>query len=365
MVRRFYPDWARIDPFCKPDWRWRRATRLVDEHRPYLPRRDDEATGRCMTYLRDRARGGDLGRRYPDLHSAHELHVAGGDNRLLVEARMLAGQSDNQIACLTGLTQGVVAAFHDSFYDVRDLVERKAGDWVAFQACGHTPGPAVANREVLLRLFGYFSGPCILDLVVPFLTGGFDLSSDAVPSEMCPRLAQTMKLGLRLMLMPDTEETRNRITQSNAGLLAGQSLAAVLESLSTPKKTRGGRPRSSTTPSGAAAMMLHKPVEVQNGVGTAVRDGLDVLLRSPTHGVEGGENLPRIRASGSDGREEGGGRASEAKSGGSTHAGTARTDSSSRGSARPTVRSGDDTGDCRAVRGGVVAAVPSRLEDVA
>lgn len=255
MAKRYFPALERVNPFRKLDWRWQRAGHLVCQHRPFLPHRDDAATGRCMAYLRDRLRGADLHRQHHALDAAHAVYAGGGDRRVTLEARILAADSDEDIAAKVGLSPAAVGAFHDTFFDVRELVLRRASDWVTIRACGHTPGSLnVANRHVLLRLLGFFGGPHVLDLISPFLTDGFDLASDAVPAGVDPSLAKSIKLNLRLMLLPDTQETRRRFIRAGA-LLNGdapsvEALTWVLDPLEgSDRQKQGSKPTATGAPS--------------------------------------------------------------------------------------------------------------------
>src|SRR6267378_3161964 len=99
---RYYPDLQRHSPLRPLDWRWRRAQWLVTHNRNFSRRRDDIETGRAVHYLRalacspNGADSAELQRRYPDVYAAHRLHEAGGVTTLLVQARLLAGQSSAQ-----------------------------------------------------------------------------------------------------------------------------------------------------------------------------------------------------------------------------------------------------------------------------
>lgn len=309
MRKGYEPDRERVNPFRELDWRWRRAERLVSEGRPFLPRRDDAATGRCVAYLRDQKQRRDLARRHPDLHAAHTVWAADGDLRAALEARILAGQSDAEIAQAICMTPEGVGTFHDSFFDVRDLVAKRATDWLMIRACGHVPGnPAVESPRVLLRMLGLFAGPHVLDSAVPFLIGGFELASDAVPTGVEPALARSIKQTLRMMLLPDTDETRGRFVQASAMLAAGCEPTEVGDWVLDPPR-KGRRPRGATTRpsrSGAAAVVLHKKGELGNGLGAPEGIDQDLLLHGPPRRVKGEENVPRRRSGRTDGGPSGG-----------------------------------------------------------
>src|SRR4051794_13207270 len=130
----YYPDLVRHSFFRSPAWRWLRARRLVDRGMYVVRRRDDEPTGRAGQYLRAVARcqpgrpTRGVPRRLADVHAARLLHEAGGATRLLVQARLLARQSTDEIARLTSVPAAAVDAYEALFFACRASLA--APDWV-------------------------------------------------------------------------------------------------------------------------------------------------------------------------------------------------------------------------------------------
>jgi len=103
---------------------------------------------------------------FPEIHGARQLQISGGNLRASVEARILAGQTDVEIAALTSLDPLVIAAFESLFFCVRDRLQ--AGDWIATVVIGPGLRCGFASDEMplLLRAFGYYAGASILELVM-------------------------------------------------------------------------------------------------------------------------------------------------------------------------------------------------------
>jgi hypothetical protein len=119
----FLPD--AHDPFQDPAWRWRRYGHLLDHGRHPSPSLDDDATREAWLFRRAQARcrtEADCERLtadYPALAEAHALYTGEPLKRWELEARVLAGDSDEVIAARCGLSAAAVAAYHATFYEVR------------------------------------------------------------------------------------------------------------------------------------------------------------------------------------------------------------------------------------------------------
>lgn len=160
----------RIDPFRPAAFRWSRAHRLFVLGNVLDPRRDDPLTALVFDYLRTI---GDTNHppkcpapRFRLLHRAHGMYTENGEPRWELEARLLAGQSDREIASRTGLSRGLVALFHDVFCTCRDRL--RASDCVLFMFIGRGPidGFAPGDLGGVWKWTGYFGGPHALDGVI-------------------------------------------------------------------------------------------------------------------------------------------------------------------------------------------------------
>jgi hypothetical protein len=214
----YHPDLQRLSPLRRPDWRWRRAQTLVAARRYYCCRRDDPETGRTVRYLRALARCADgipsaqLERNFPDLCRAHRLHDNNGTTKLTVEARLLAGQAVAEVARLTGLTPGAVAAYEALFFNVLDRLD--ARDWILAHAlrAGPSDRTVARDRGVVLKTFAYTGGPLVLEAVLPYLVGWKDLWEPA-PNLATPsgRVEQVTRLAVAAALLPRDATTDRKL----------------------------------------------------------------------------------------------------------------------------------------------------------
>jgi hypothetical protein len=163
------------DPRPEPARRWRRCRYLI-RHRLWLdPLRDDDLTCECLRYLYDRracrsvAERRALARHYPAIAAAHRFFVRAEPlRRAELEARLLAGQPDEEIAERCGLPALAVAACHDLFFDVRDDLE--TDDYIYGLIVGLEGDAQLSadDHEVLLKLLGYAHGPPMVDAVLRY-----------------------------------------------------------------------------------------------------------------------------------------------------------------------------------------------------
>jgi len=188
-------DFEKFNPFRRPDWRMDRVLQMVDR----MPnpgrstkRDDDYVKGLRNFMLRyrayDDAARNQLGYENPGLFWAYQIHDRREDDgkrkAIMVEARILAGQTDEQIADELGTVPGVVHWYEKVFFNVRDRL--KNHDWVI----DHVLMPAweaehldeeedevnpahVAFKQVsrpyfdcTTKFFAYFGGVFCLDYVL-------------------------------------------------------------------------------------------------------------------------------------------------------------------------------------------------------
>jgi hypothetical protein len=166
------------NPLRPVDWRWRRATGLVDGGELLSPETDDgkvRDAARFVTAWRgcedegDRAR---LAREVPALYGAHQLYLASGPfEKWEVEARLLTDEPYAQIGGKRSLDPQVVEAFHNVFFDVRDRLH--AEGYILHVVIGpkaHT-GLTESDIDVILKMFAYAGGPLVVDALVGYYRG--------------------------------------------------------------------------------------------------------------------------------------------------------------------------------------------------
>jgi hypothetical protein len=164
------------DPFKPLDRRWLRAGHLVESGLSPSPHHDDAWVERAVAYRRalaacrddeDRLR---LAERLPAVAEAHRLFTTALPlARAELEARLLAGESDDAIAAKMALTSAGVAAYQATFYCVRPRL--RADGYIQGVVLGGTvhSGLAPDDREMLLRVCGYALGPRGVDDALDYL----------------------------------------------------------------------------------------------------------------------------------------------------------------------------------------------------
>jgi hypothetical protein len=159
------------DPFFPPHLRWLRAQYLVEHGRGPLAE-DDEVTRLATAYLRQVQRSKDGDHTFLDgglaaAAEAHHLFVTAEPlQRAEVQARILAGDEDTEIAARCGLSPGVVRMYHDLFFDVRKNLNCAAYIYGVVVGRKAHHGCTEDDREVLLMLHGYeLGGPAVDELL--------------------------------------------------------------------------------------------------------------------------------------------------------------------------------------------------------
>lgn len=154
-----------IDPFRPAAFRWERASRPFD---------DDRGVDPLTLHVRDYQEAvSDLDNpsvcpapQFRLLHRAHRIHAENTEVRWEIEARLLAGQSDTEVAREVGLTRGVVQIFHDVFFVCRDRLHASDSILAKFIGRGPMVGFAPDDLRGVWKWIGYFDGPRKLDAVV-------------------------------------------------------------------------------------------------------------------------------------------------------------------------------------------------------
>lgn len=164
---------------ASPNWRDARVQEILHSPNRSQPvMRDDELTRSLYKYrvLRNHLSSMMIPERNVDerltlehgaIHLAHIIHQdAAPQLRTVVESRVLAGQSDAEIAVLTNNPPEVISAYHDIFFDVRTRLMAK--DWIGTQVIGQVfqVGDQRSNPDLLAKYFGYFGGPMVLEAIL-------------------------------------------------------------------------------------------------------------------------------------------------------------------------------------------------------
>jgi hypothetical protein len=201
------------DPFRPPDRRWRRCLYLLrHRHRPFIDH-DDDATRAGWRYLREgrvcrnRRDHDRLAERHPAVAPAHHLYSREASlRRAEVEARLLARQSDEDVAAQCSLSAAAVRAYHDLFFQVRDALGAEYYIYHVVIGPKVHAGLGEDDTDILLKLLGYAHGPLMVDLALryfrtpPALPARLD-DLDAAASADVHLLLQLRQL-IRTMVAP-------------------------------------------------------------------------------------------------------------------------------------------------------------------
>ena len=241
MARFYYPDFQRRLP-CRPvAWRWERAQDLVQRGRYFSRHRDDEPTGRAVHYLRalgschtERRLEG-LARSRPDVHAARLLHEGSASTVVEIQARLLARQTPEEIAAITGLPVEVIVAYESLFFNVTDKLH--ARDWVSAEAIGWWRfDPATGrNAASVLKGFAYHGGLVLLEALLPYLLGGrMQAQPPSDPTTPEGRLDSLIRLVIDLEMLPYSSASDLKLFQMHADLLEEARKTRAMQRNGTP-----------------------------------------------------------------------------------------------------------------------------------
>lgn len=196
-------DFEKFNPFRRPDWRLERVLQMVDR----LPnpgrstkRDDDYVKGLRNFVLRYRAYDdtarNQLGYENPGLFWAYQIYDRREDDgrrkAIMIEARLLARQTDEEIAAELGTVPEVVHWYEKAFFNVRDRL--KNHDWVVDHVLIPTwekefldPDDETENVplktisqpffDCTTKFMAYFGGVFCLDFVLTGFRRGNQVSS--------------------------------------------------------------------------------------------------------------------------------------------------------------------------------------------
>jgi hypothetical protein len=197
--------------FRPPDWRWRRATDLVDGGGPLSPGHDDGPVQEAMRFLRAwrRCRAEEelqrLAWEMPDLYGAHQLYLAPRSFQTWeVQARLLTEESFAQVAEKCGSDPRVIETYHNTFFHVRDRPHVEG--YITFEVIGPKAhrGLTEADIDVLLKMYAYSGGPPALDAVIDCIRNPPKMPER--PEQLDPTELKSLrdKLLLRASIAVDT-----------------------------------------------------------------------------------------------------------------------------------------------------------------
>jgi hypothetical protein len=178
-------DFGAANPRRPVDWRWRKASYLLDRGFRWSRCRDDELTRRAKHYMSALSRcrcvadRGRLERKLPAVAAAIALHEGEPTARLAVEAGLLAGEPIEAVARRCGVPVEAAEVYEQLFFNVADRLENTS--YVLFCAIGPATyeGFDLDDPGPVLKWFAYLGGPQVLD----FLLGTGEAPGGPVPAE--------------------------------------------------------------------------------------------------------------------------------------------------------------------------------------
>lgn len=202
---------SRMNAARPPDWRWRRALGVLAGTEPAPSRKWDKDAGygwikQAIKFIQRREAIRNIEDEYelafsmPDVFWAFNMF---GDTtniiRYSIEAHVLAGSSDIEIAMRVNLSPSVVSTYCNLFFDVKDRMQCK--QWVVHSIIGISVHNGLAEREydLLWKLYGLMMGPQMLDVLeLKFINPNKPLSADMVGNAIEDDVVSTMKLKASL-----------------------------------------------------------------------------------------------------------------------------------------------------------------------
>src|SRR5262249_47416811 len=182
-------------------WRWLRCGYLLEHDRQPLSR-DDDATREAWLFRRalGRCRAEEdrewLARNFPALADAHRLFTTDEPlRRAQLEARLVAGETDDVIATRCSITPAGVTWYHAVFYEVRPHL--KASNYIATVVLAGKPYKGIArdDHEAILKSLAYELGGQMVDEVLDCLRNPpvVPILLDGVPLPELRRLCNRLR----------------------------------------------------------------------------------------------------------------------------------------------------------------------------
>lgn len=189
---------AAYDPLRPANWRMQRAMEMLSARPPQRPTSfDDRYTTEVFKFLRrmeqSKGRTTDIYAIYPAMWCAYRLYSDGDEfGRTKLEARILAGQTNEEIASWAGTWPETIELYEAVYFCVRDRIKQK--DWILRQIYGPNAENLKHNEAgAMIQLFAYHGGPVLLEL----LLSGFDAENIVEHGSMSDFLDKHVATTLR------------------------------------------------------------------------------------------------------------------------------------------------------------------------
>lgn len=202
-----YAEYQKYNFFRSPEWRWERVLALVDG-KDGIPgrctKRDDDVVRKARNFVLRWRNGDDDAREKllwenAGLYYAYEYQqklVDDPEAAMYIQARLLARQTPEHIASIMGIMPDSIRWYSELFFDIVPYVEQR--DWVTKQVLlpaiirspvksvdeqeqgGNTFKDSTVARPFMdgsLKLFAYFGGTHLVDMLIAGMQAGKPLSS--------------------------------------------------------------------------------------------------------------------------------------------------------------------------------------------
>jgi len=296
------------DPFLPVDWRARDAESVIAGEGTEWAHADDPYVAGYAAYLRSLA-AGDVepvpaaASQWSAIRTAHEIAQRDNPRRWEIQARLLAKQSDAEIAVRCSLSPDVISYYETFFFNVRPRL--RAWVWVCDEVIGPGLQNGFADHEAgpLWMAFAYHGGPLVLDALLDafhvawrpgepatlsvYLRPNVGITPQiqaAVAAAILPRFGPSAEawLELRLLLWDADEagdEDRRALLRERARAYLVGCTGAHLAGKPLPRarrRLRASEDRRATEAHGARARGTSREAELLDVVGNTV--GVDPRL---------------------------------------------------------------------------------------
>jgi hypothetical protein len=196
-------------------WRWELASRTAPSRMSL--KKIEKIAGtwirKSVEHLRSRSS------KYPEIEAARRIQETESALRDELEARIMAEQSDEEIAAKMELAQEVIEAYEGIFFDVRSRLS--VTGWIRCNAMRWTPYEEPYKLGTALRQFGYYGGPYLLEAYLPIARRYAAAVSNGTISEVRRRDREVNSLArlIDLHAMEATQENVMNLFRIHAALI--------------------------------------------------------------------------------------------------------------------------------------------------
>ena len=221
----------KCNPWQPVDAWWQRAVGILDDGDPQAtPNRD---TGRGSGWIKRAQRYLSALREAETYHEqvqvlvdftaiywAHRIHQATDNSRPIrwaIEARILARETNEQIAQKNGCSADTIDAYEALFFNVHDRLDCR--DYILNSVLGQAAvhGLQTRDNDLVWKLLGYLGGPYVLDVVMARFPHGSPVRSpDGVASFFQDLAINTMKqkAALAALTVPVESHTQMQLLEA-------------------------------------------------------------------------------------------------------------------------------------------------------